>query len=163
MKWFLICSLMILTSCATSPSKTQVKGDEEVMVIPLPPVPKDNIARSPFFNTQKQVITNRNGFVYEFYYGSGGRYIVVVKPPAGVFFDFAGAEGTLTVTEETPRGELNPEIISLSVDRKGILMGSGDPRSGEIKVSLQVFVPSSKYNGSLNDEVYFSMKILDHF
>lgn len=160
MKTLLLLILSIsLFGCATS-SKQPVKTiDEDTLVIELPPAPKDSINRSPFFNTQKKVINNSNGFTYEFYYGSGGRYIVVVKPPQGVFLDFANAEGTLTVAAK----ENNPEILSLSVDRKGIFMGSGDPRNGNVDFSLQIFVPSSRYNGSLNEKLTFNMAIADHY
>lgn len=155
----LLLTLMVLifSGCATSGNKS---GDNEVpLVIELPPTPKEQIVRSPFFNTQKSSIKQPNGFEYEFYYGSGGRYIVVVKPPAGVFLDFAQAEATLLVAG----GSDSPEIISLSVDRKGIFMGSGEPRNGLTKFNLHVFVPASRYNSSLDDSLDFKISINNQF
>lgn len=155
----LILTLISLTGCATNMAKTQQNNEgEEAILINLPETKQDGIARSPFFNTQKTVLSH-NGFEYEFYYGSGGRYIVVAKPPAGVYLDFEKAEATLTVAA----GEVNPEIISLSVDRKGIFQGTGDPRSGLIKFNLQVFVPASRYNGPVDNALDFKVKINQEF
>lgn len=153
---FLIVSLFI-TGCASMGGGPKDNSEENI-VVELPTAKQDSIARSPFFNTQKTVLKEK-GFEYEFYYGSGGRYIVVVKPPAGVFIDFAQAEATLTVAA----GEYNPEILSLSVDRKGVFMGSGDPRDGLTRFNLHVFVPASRYNSALEESIDFKIKIENRF
>ena len=158
MKTLFLLSLILLSSCASTSGNKKVV-DPDTLVVELPVAPKDNINRSPFFNTQKHVLGKPGGFTYEFYYGSGGRYIVVVKPPQGVYIDFASAEGTLTVGAK----EINPEILSLSVDRKGIFMGSGDPRNGSVGFTLQIYVPASRYNSSLNEKISFDVAIIDQY
>lgn len=152
----LLCLFLGLSGCATTGSNKPTGTDtDEPLIIQLPPTPKEQVVRSPFFNTQKSVLSPVNGFTYEFYYGSGGRYIVVVKPPNGMYLDFANAEATLTVGA----GELNPEILSLSVDRRGIFQGVGDTREGLTNFSLHVFVPSSRYNSSVDENIDFKIKI----
>ena len=156
MKHILLSLLLInLMGCASSMTKKDSSSEEQAVLINLPETKTDGIARSPFFNTQKTILPQTNGFEYEFYYGSGGRYVIVAKPPAGVYLDFAQAEATLTVAA----GETNPEIISLSVDRKGIFQGVGDARTGNTKFNLQVFVPSSRYNGSVDSNIDFKVKL----
>jgi hypothetical protein len=162
MKHILLTLLLInLLGCASSPTKPTKTDEmeEEAILIKLPETKNEGVARSPFFNTQKTVLTQPNGFEYEFYYGSGGRYVIVAKPPAGVYLDFAQAEATLTVAA----GETNPEIISLSVDRKGIFQGNGDPRNGLTKFNLQVFVPPSRYNGPVDNSVDFKVNLNQEF
>jgi hypothetical protein len=156
----LILSLSTVTGCASNMAKPNTSADgDEAILIHLPETKPDSITRSPFFNTQKTVLPQSNGFEYEFYYGAGGRYVIVAKPPAGVYLDFAQAEATLTVAA----GETNPEIISLSVDRKGIFQGTGDPRNGLTKFNLQVFVPASRYNGPVDSSVDFKIKLNQEF
>lgn len=164
MKTLFIFILFSMTSCTSykKPDNSQVKSadlSEDSLVVKLPKAKEEGIPRSLFFNTQKHIISRSNGLEYEFYYGSGGRYIVVVKPPTGTFVDFALAEGTLTVAA----GEVNPEIISLSVDRKGQFVGSGDTRNGYTEFIFEVFVPASRYNSSLSDRVEFSLPLKDQF
>lgn len=161
--------LLLFFSCASKPkieehvSTDSVESieikDEDRVIVKLPTLPKESIKRSPFFNTIKQVISRPNGFNYEFYYGSGGRYIVVVVPPRGVFLDFTHAEGTLIIAPK----EVNPEILSLSVDKNGMLLGSGDVRNGRTAFQLNITIPPSRYNSSLNDTVDFYMNINDQF
>jgi len=164
MKILYILITLTLISCASKNVKPNLvdktlEPGEDSIVVKLPKAKEEGIPRSLFFNTQKHIISRSNGLEYEFYYGSGGRYIVVVKPPTGTFVDFAQAEGTLTVAA----GEVNPEIISLSVDRKGQFVGSGDTRNGFTEFIFEVFVPSSRYNSSLSDRVEFSLPLKDQF
>lgn len=152
--------LVSLFGCASTMTKNNANnGEEEAILIKLPETKSEGIARSPFFNTQKLSLPQANGFEYEFYYGAGGRYVIVAKPPAGVFLDFEKAEATLMVAA----GEDNPELISLSIDRKGIFQGSGEPRNGMTKFNLQVFVPASRYTGPVNSNVDFKVKLDQEF
>lgn len=158
--------LLFIFSCASNnkvdPKKSMENleiNDETPIVVTLPKTPKEAINRSPFFNTTKQIISRPNGFNYEFYYGSGGRYIVVVIPPKHIFVDFSYSEGTLIVAPK----DVNPEILSLSVDKKGMFLGNGDTRNGRILFQLNITIPASRYNSSLNDTVDFYMNINDQY
>lgn len=156
----LILVIFLITGCATTSNQQKKENyNEEGMTISLPQVPKDNINRSIFFNTKKYEFKQPNGFVYEFYYGSGGRYIIVVKPPQGVMIDFLNAEGTLTIAMK----DNNPEILSLSVERSGIFVGTGDTRNGNTDFLFELFVPASRYNSAVDDKFSFDLNIMDQY
>lgn len=158
-KLVLILILISGVSCTSSPKKTTEKeandyGQEEI-VVDLPTV-KDTEERSPFFNTQKHIVGERNGLNYEIYYGTGGRYILLVKPvSSNVVVDFTKSEVSLVVGA----GGDKPEVLVMSSDGNGIFQGVGDTRKGPTNFTLNFYIPASRYMSSIKEEISFSFNI----
>lgn len=125
--------------------------------IDLPKVAKEDIVRSPFINTQKTIVTGPQGIKYEFYYGSGGRYLILVVPPNNTYIDFSQAEATLIVD---PKGK-NPETLSLAVEKNGLLTGNGSSRNNDVEFILNLLIPASRYHESLESSLTFKLKVRD--
>lgn len=157
----LIFITLIISGCATTSSKNNNNDEDftEGQQVSLPSVPKDVVSRSPFFNTQKNTINDKNGFSFDFYYGAGGRYVVVVIPPKNTYLDFSKAEGTLIVDS---LGKSNsPEILSLAVEKNGIFSGIGSARNGKIDFKLSIEIPSSRYQDTFKSEINFNLDLKD--
>lgn len=125
--------------------------------IELPKVAKEDIVRSPFINTQKTIVTGPQGIKYEFYYGSGGRYLILVVPPNSTYIDFSQAEATLIVD---PKGK-NPETLSLAVEKNGLLTGNGSSRNNDVEFILNLLIPASRFHESLDSSLTFKLKVRD--
>jgi hypothetical protein len=154
--------ILFLTACASTPktiekSKTAIDPTEMDGVLVKLPIVKNDM-HSPFFNTQKYALESSDGFHYDFYYGGGGRYLVVLRPPNGVLVDFKNTEVSLIVDNEG----MFPETLVLSNDNNNNLFsGIGKSRNDKVKLLLTVFIPSSKYNGEIKNNLEFELEIKD--
>lgn len=158
-KIFFIAISLILTSCSSIDSKKNQSGEyEEGQLINLPKAPIESVTHSPFYNTQKTRISEKNGFIYDFYYGAGGRYIVVITPPSNYVLNFKQAIATLLVDGSG----LDPEIISLAIDDKGMFTGIGTTRNGITEFKLSIEIPEGRYSSPIISEFNFKINLIDN-
>lgn len=125
----------------------EVEMDSKIS-IDLPPS-KINLEANPFVNTTEYFLGRQGDIVYYFYYGEGGRYLVKILTEK---HSLSKAEVSLLVDREK-----NPETISLARISDNLFYGIGNSRKGEVKYSLEVFIPASGFFNPVKHN--FSYKI----
>lgn len=126
MKNFLIPLLFLITSCAT----TQQASD--TITLPVAKNKKEVNGIKQAVKT-KYKITEKQGNVFDFYYGPKGSYYVVVTNKDGSLIDLSNYDISLEINSSTND---SPEVLSMALEDKQVLSGFGEVREGPTGFNL---------------------------
>lgn len=150
MKHFLLPLLFLITSCAT----TQQASD--TITLPVAKNKKEVSGIKQAVKT-KYKITEKQGNVFDFYYGPKGSYYVVVTNKDGSLIDLTNYDISLEINNSTND---SPEVLSMALEDKQVLSGVGDIREGATNFNLifnstdPSINKSFKMNFSLNMQLF---------
>jgi len=124
---YLIVFLLFLNSCAS------FNQSEEKIKMPLieKKFEKNNSDIISEASKNKVRIGEKNGAIFDFFYGPNGSYFIVISAKNRI--DLSNYDISLFVQD--PKG-VNPETISLAEEDQQVLSGFGEAREGETQFEL---------------------------